>query len=358
MTSTTPEASQKSALVGRMFVNPVFDYLLIGGALSLFVIPVVWWTAGGSAIFDFRLLPWFILCSNSAHFAASTVRLYTKEGARESLPYVTGLLPAVFIVVVGIALFFAGEVGRFFQILYLTWSPYHYAAQAFGLSMMYCHRSGCRLTSGQKRLLWWIAILPFMKAAIVSQKQFLPWLLPAEIIWTDLTFHRTVDSMVFITGIAAMVLPVLFYLRVQRTAEVPMPLISLLVIMTNGAWFVLFEFIDGFVLATIFHGIQYLAIVIIFHVREQTARPQNRHGIAYHVGWFYCVCLLLGFALFNCWPLGYEMLGFSAAESTLLVIAAINIHHFIVDAKIWKLERDRGNRRIVVDSEATASLDV
>lgn len=348
-----PEVSQRSPLIGRMFVNPVFDYLLIGGALSLIVIPLVRWTTGGSAIFDFRMLPWFILCSNSAHFPASTVRLYTKDGARESLPYVTGLLPAVFIVIVGISLFLAGDIGRYFQILYLTWSPYHYAAQAFGLSMMYCHRSGFRLTSSQKRLFWWIAILPFAKALITSQKQFLPWILPAEIIWTDLILHRTADEIAFIIGVAAMVLPVLFYLRVKQTAEAPMPLISLLVIMTNGVWFVVFEFLDGFVLATIFHGIQYLTIVIIFHVREQTSRAGNTHGIAYHVAWFYGICVLLGFGLFNCWPLGYEMLGFNSAESTLLVVAAINIHHFIVDSKIWKLERDRGNRRIVVDDPAS-----
>ena len=33
------------------------------------------------------------------------------------------------------------------------------------------------------------------------------------------------------------------------------------------------------------------------------------------------------------------MAGFGMAESMLLVVATINIHHFIVDAFIWKLRR-------------------
>ena len=34
-------------------------------------------------------------------------------------------------------------------------------------------------------------------------------------------------------------------------------------------------------------------------------------------------------------------------ESIALVVAAINIHHFIVDAYIWRLKSGDGNRQIV-----------
>jgi hypothetical protein len=36
-------------------------------------------------------------------------------------------------------------------------------------------------------------------------------------------------------------------------------------------------------------------------------------------------------------------------ESVLLVVAAINIHHFIVDAYIWRLKPGDRNRQIVED---------
>ena len=43
------------------------------------------------------------------------------------------------------------------------------------------------------------------------------------------------------------------------------------------------------------------------------------------------------------------MAGFGWAQSVVLVIAAINVHHFIVDAYIWRLRRDP-NYRVVVSA--------
>ena len=53
------------------------------------------------------------------------------------------------------------------------------------------------------------------------------------------------------------------------------------------------------------------------------------------------------FLLFNCLPLAYVFAGFGRVEATLLVVAAINLHHFIVDAFIWRLKRGDANRRVV-----------
>jgi hypothetical protein len=134
---------------------------------------------------------------------------------------------------------------------------------------------------------------------------------------------------------------------VWRSAGGPLPVISLLAILTNAAWFVLFPLVQGFVWVTVFHGVQYLAIAAVFHAREQMARPGNRHGAAWHAAVYYGISLLLGYGLFHCWPEFYTLLGFGAAESVLMVVAAINIHHFIVDAYVWKLRPGDSNRRVV-----------
>ncbi len=39
-----------------------------------------------------------------------------------------------------------------------------------------------------------------------------------------------------------------------------------------------FNYINAFFWAALFHGVQYLTIAAIFHVREQTRRPENRRG--------------------------------------------------------------------------------
>jgi hypothetical protein len=131
-----------------------------------------------------------------------------------------------------------------------------------------------------------------------------------------------------------------------------MPLISLLIVLTNGVWWIALDYLDAFVWATVFHGLQYLAIVIIFHVKDQVRKPGNRHGAAYHAAWFYGVSLALGYGLFYCWPQFYLLLGFGLAESMLLVIAVINIHHFIVDAYIWRLRKDKNFQNVVTEPNA------
>ena len=334
------------ALVGRNFVNPLFDYLLIGGGLSLFVIGFVLMNPLGSGFISTETLPYFFLASNSAHFAASTVRLYTKPGAFQSLPYVTMGLPVIAIAVLIGCMFQADRLAPQLTSLYLTWSPFHYAAQAYGLSVMYCYRSGCTLGEQNKKLLWRVAMLPFIYNFVFAGNVGLHWLdyggwLANPTAQTFLYYFKFVMPVLAFGGIA--------YLcwRIAKTEKQVMPAISGLILLTNALWWFLFPPLEAFVWATIFHGIQYLAIVIIFHVRDQLALPENHHSRTYHICWFYGACILLGYGLFHCFPRAFIFMGFGPVESVLLVVAVINIHHFIVDAFIWRLRKTDSNRKIV-----------
>ena len=349
--ATLYSALDSQRLFGRMFVHPLFDYLLIGGGLSLVVIPLAYAVSGGNALLSFESLPWFILCSNSAHFAASTVRLYTKPGTRQSLPFLTMAFPLLTIGVLSICILFADRTGPVLQAIYLSWSPFHYAAQAYGLAVMYSYRSGCQLSPGHKSLLWWIAVIPFIRVLLQSSdRHFLWWFLPNTTAVTIPPWSLPLHLITTLLGALALLLPCMLYISVWRSPAGKMPLISLLVVVANGVWFVVFSHYDGYIWATVFHGVQYLAIATIFHVKEQAARPGNRRGPLYHTLWFYGASLILGYGLFNCWPQGYMLLGFGPAESVLLVIAAINIHHFIVDAYIWKLKPGDSNRQVIASA--------
>ena len=340
-------------LIGRSFVHPVFDYLLIGGGLSLLVIPLVFLYSGDKSLVSLESLPWFILCSNSAHFAASTVRLYTKPGTRQALPFLTMAFPLVTVGILSVCFLFADHTGPVLQAIYLSWSPFHYAAQAYGLAVMYSYRSGCQLSATHKRVLWWIAILPFVRVLLQSlDKHFLWWFMPNATAIAVSPWSLPLQLVAIALGVLAILLPLVLYVSVWRSQAGAMPLISLLVVLTNGMWFIVFTHYDGFVWATVFHGLQYLCIATIFHVKEQLARPDNSRGLLYHVLWFYGASLLLGYGLFNCWPQAYIWLGFGPAESLLLVIAVINIHHFIVDAYIWKLRPGDSNRRVIAAASA------
>ena len=111
-----------------------------------------------------------------------------------------------------------------------------------------------------------------------------------------------------------------------------LPLISLSVIAVNAVWGTAVNYVNAFFWAALFHGLQYLTIAAIFHVREQTRRPENRRGWDLRVGIFYGASVALAYGLFVLWPDAYVALGYERMLTAQLVVAVINIHHFVVDA--------------------------
>ena len=340
-----PPTSRGALVGGRIFVHPLFDYMLIGGGLSLVFTAVL--VAGLVRLEVVGVaLPMLLLACNSAHFAASTVRLYAKPGAFAAHPFLTMALPFVALAVLALAAAFPEVLGTHLATLYFTWSPYHYSAQAYGLAVMYCYRSACPLLDREKVMLWLVCLLPFGVAFLGSPDAGLKWFVQPATIVGHPALNVTLYGTRVVASILSLLMPVLFLLSLARKGK-RMPAISLLIVIANGVWWVVLDYMQAFVWATIFHSIQYLAIVLVFHVNERRTRPGNTAPWWRHVIGFYGVCLALGYALFQLLPLGFLAAGFGWAQTVLLVIAAINIHHFIVDAYIWRLRRDP-NYRVVV----------
>jgi hypothetical protein len=310
---------------GRAFINPFFDYLIIGGGLSLAVTALLWTRARGDLIVAPGTMAYLLLLATSAHFAASTVRLYSKPGAAKSLPVLSKWLPWAALAVLTLFVFMGGKAGKVIETVYLTWSPYHYSAQAYGLSVVYAYRSGCRLEAQDKRWLWWVAMLPFFVMAVHMVETRLPELLglaPDAFV----AFTSPVQSVIRAFGWIA---PAVLYVHVWRSKSGPMPFIALLTLVSNAVWFFVLE------------------IVMIFDVREHVARPGNSRGAAFHAAWFYGASLVLGYVLFVVLPNVYRLAGFDYYDARLVSVAVINIHHFIVDAYIWRLSGKVSNREIV-----------
>jgi len=187
--------------------------------------------------------------------------------------------------------------------------------------------------------------VPFLLAFLGAPHAGLGWLYPAAY-----TNPLTAPVLALLrTGLiaAAFLLPLAFVIYMYRRRRFLLPLIALLAVLSNSVWWVVLDYLSAFFWATIFHGIQYLVIVTLFHVGEQRSLPANQHGPLYHAARFYLLSLLLGYGLFFCWPYAFVLTGFGLAESVLLVTATINIHHFVVDAYIWRLGRTDSNSRLV-----------
>ena len=356
-----PESSvpRRAGFTGRCFVGPVFDYAWIGAAASLPVLALVLYghsipgmapvAHALSRLTDPAALPFVVLLFSSTHFAASTLRLYTKPGAVASLPFVSFGLPLLFLALLTLCVIGSDRLGRPFQALYLTWSPYHYAAQAYGLAVMYCYRSGCAIDGRDKKILRALALAPFAAVFLGVPGIGLHWLLPAS--WLAAApVHASLAGVTPVLAVISLAGPFALFARLARR-DAPMPAIAPLLLVVNAVWWLALPPLQAFVWATFFHGIQYLAIVTLFHVREHASRAGGARGALAQAALFYAGCLALGYGLFNCLPQAYVFAGASTTESLLLVIAAVNIHHFVVDGFIWKLGRRDANRA-VVDADA------
>jgi hypothetical protein len=344
---------RSGALLGRSFVHPVFDYLVIGGGLSLGAAALLvtrpdWLSfgrieLGGESVSSF---PWILLLCNSAHLAASSVRLYTKPGATRELPRLTLALPLFALLALTLCVVDAARFGRHLVGLYLTWSPFHYAAQAYGLAVIYALRAGRGLATGEKRLLRQACLLPFFVAMLQTGGAGLGWLLPDAWVHHPRVFPllQGLQGVLVVLVFAA---PLTLFTWMWWRGRHPVPLICPMVVLANGLWWTLFPYENAFAWATVFHGLQYLGIATVFHVKDQVGRAGNARGPLFHVLQFYALSVALGYAVLYCLPRAYVFAGFGMVESVLLVIAAINIHHFIVDAYIWRVSRGGANRSIV-----------
>ena len=334
--------------VGKPFVHPLFDLLVIGGGVSLLFAAAL--RLAGPLDLPPGALWTVILLVNSAHFGASTVRLYSRKDSLRTMPFLTMGLPLAALAVLAVALFYPAAVGRHLLALYFTWSPYHYAAQAYGLAVMYAYRSGSSLSLGEKRLLRAACLVPFAYAFVTARGAGIEWLVPSTALndgpWTPAR-NTALDVLAFLSFAA----PVLLVVRGLLVRSARLPLISIVAMVANATWWVSFNYWDAFVWATIFHGLQYLAIALVFHVRERQREPGAPAEWWKHALFFYACSLGLGYALFQVWPHAGPLVGFAYAQTLLMVVAIINIHHFVVDAFVWRLRKDP-NYKVVAAAPA------
>jgi hypothetical protein len=339
MPATPDSLRGMRSLIGRCHLHPLVDYGLIGGAITLPIFSVLYFFPELKPT-DRQLL-WFVfLFINGTHFAASTVRLYTKPGATREFPFLSWGFPVICLAIAGMGLYWP-VVGNNLTALYFTWSPYHYAAQTYGLAVMYAMRSGGRLDARDKTHLRWVCLVPFLYALFTATEGGLAWFIPRETLAAIPALSMAYAALVALLSLAVFALPFSLFWMLHRLRGKNVPLITVLLPLTNGIWWVATDYPTAWWWAAMFHSIQYLLIVVVMHVNEQMARPELArdnalHHPMFHAGVFYGISLLLGAFLFFGVPAGYIGLGFGAAESFWMFAVVINLHHFIVDGFIWR----------------------
>lgn len=337
--------------------QPSLDLLVGCGAWSAPLLLLAYPFTGSSALAvsgGFYLLA---LLFNYPHYMATIYRAYhTREDFEKYKIFtihITGLLLLTALLAHGFP-----RLLPWIYTLYLTWSPWHYMGQNFGLSMMFARRNGAHPLKRDRNMLYaafiasYLMVFLSMHARPSGDSYVLSLGLPAML-------GRVLRT---ILAPAFLVLSVWAIRRMKKDLEWRMLLPSITLLTTEFLWFVLPSILEigwGFripqqryadgVLAMM-HSAQYLWITSYYARREAQAAQSAWNWWAY-----FGVLVAGGIALFVPGPWFFSrVMGLDFTASFLTFTAIVNIHHFMLDGEIWKL-RDNRVAALLLDAKASAA---
>jgi tetratricopeptide (TPR) repeat protein len=243
--------------------------------------------------------------------------------------------------------------------LYICWSPWHYSGQNYGLLMMFARRSGAEITAMERRWLRaafiasYLMLLASFETGGSNDPLILSLGLPAKFtfavrlalgaafaVFTWLGFQRMVHK----HGIREMIAPIT--LAITQFLWFVLPTLLEL----HSAYQIPQTRYSSGILAVL-HSTQYIWITSYYQRRE--ARASGRSN--WRMPIYFLTLLAGGIALFipGPWLVSY-IFHFDFTTSFLIFMAVVNIHHFILDGRLWKL-RDTRVASLLVDRAAKSA---
>lgn len=333
------EAGRVDARAAAGNVPSPFEWLfVITGGLAFFL-PLVWWI-GEDELLASERIHWYFWASaliSSPHVYSTYVRQYrkTREGKISwwlGLPAYLGMVIAL----VGIS-----WAGYYVEVITAVnvWQSFHYLRQTYGVGCLYGGQK--ILDATDRRIRWWAYHLCF-PYLILGRWDMLydAWggksyeLIPVNV--DDMLLRWL--GLVAIGGIYLQLVLEARSLLKNGRAYRPTGLVCFIVFL-GVHWYgftVLSHYQRGFFTVTIFHALQYLALVWVL---------ERKHYIDRGFKVLELVPNFFGFALF--WLVLYG-LGYGWEQkvtvalshwwlmASSILLAAISAHHYTVDSFLWR----------------------
>lgn len=349
-----------------------FSDLFFGCGLFYCVAFAALWLAGPQVreLIPMELSPWIVLLTGVPHYGATLLRVYQRPEDRRRYA-LFGYGASLLVLLAFVWGVYDLLVGSLLLTLYLTWSPWHYASQNYGIGMMFLRRRGVALTAWSKRLYKWSFVLSFALTFLafhgaksgtvyapgeyeLSVYQLIPLGIPNGLVEVLIPLCAGAYATCLIGSAVC-------FLRVASWRDlVP----SAVLVGSQALWFAipllarhadLLTDIDplsaehaayAFLWIAAAHAVQYVWITRYY--ARTSPSPPGRATYLWQT-------VLAGAAIWVVPALVFApgVLGNVPFDAGLgaLVAAAVNLHHFVLDGAIWKL-RDGRIARILLRGQA------
>jgi hypothetical protein len=364
----------------RWLYGPVPDLLLgCGVAYMAFFALLCLDGARMQAWLPIGLLALVSVACGTPHYGATLLRVYEQRSERRKYVvftvYATAAIWALYV-----AGLYQGLLGSLVLTLYLTWSPWHYTGQNYGVALLFLRRRGVAVTPDVKRLIHASFVLSYVLTFLAihgaaytadyapidyrgSIYHFMPLGLPApEWVWA---FAVLGVAYLGVSGAAARKL----LARARPSDLLPTALVA----GTQLLWFSLpplgreLGLLRGlapfrpdfgaflFIWVAAGHAIQYLWVTSYYAGKRSRAERWPYYARCVFAGSAIWSLPAIAYVAWHGWA-GAGIGGVASGEDAgVLLAAVVNLHHFMLDGAIWKL-RDGRVARVLIRREAVPSV--
>jgi hypothetical protein len=271
------------------------------------------------------------------HYAATYRRAFTSREILRAHPIVTLVAPIVLGVMAAAAVAWPHSVGVVFFAAYVIWSGYHYSGQSLGLAMLYPLRQGARLSLAEKRLVaiplyssWILSLLGLTRLDVAARN-------PAYQLTRDALLRFPFPAWALLAaaaGVVASLSSLALLAHRRRRLGTPLPKAVWFVVLAQVTWFLfgLWNPFFNIVLVPIFHGAQYLSITSWHQTRDKSAGLFALYAVT---------VLTLGFVINPGLALFARTVAGGGPVVAAAVLSFVNLHHFLMDGRIWRLRERR-----------------
>jgi len=357
--------------------------LLLGCGLGYLLIVAGFAAAGieHASVAVLGLVPLISILTGTPHYGATLLRVYETREERRAYAFF-----AVWVTLAVWALFYAGLyaelLGSLILTTYLTWSPWHYTGQNYGIAVMFLRRRGVAFSPVAKRVLYASFLLSYALTFLalhgsVDGGEYAP-VQPYKggafrvlRLGIPSPWNHELFAVVGVAYLATLLWSARMLARGGSVRDLlPVGLLAL----TQMTWFAIptaarqwgllgpDALFDTTATAYAFfwiatgHSVQYLWITAYYAAGD---RPAGARLL------YLAKTLAAGSFIWSVPALLYSLslegtrLGGVALDQDVLVLlaATVNLHHFILDGAIWKL-RDGRVARILIRREPAGGRGV